>query len=70
MLKGQLFCNVMPCSFKKQNSVFHGGREGSLSSKKIIDWTGECMHACLELLLRRQSGDSNYLKKKKNERKV
>ena len=55
----------MPCSFKKLNSVFHGGREGSLSSKKIIDWTGECMHACLELLLRRQSGDSNYLKKKK-----
>lgn len=54
-----LLLNVMPCSFKKQNLYFMEGGKGPSLPRKI-DRTGECMHACLELLLRRQRGDGNY----------
>jgi hypothetical protein len=53
----------MSCLAALKSKILYFMEEGkgpSLLKKKKIDWTGECMHACLELLLRRQRGDSNY----------
>lgn len=51
----------MSCLAALKSKILYSMERGKGDSLlRKIDWTGECMYACLELLLRRQRGDSNY----------
>lgn len=57
--------SVMSClAALKAKFCISWRKEGSLSSKKIIDWTGECMHACLICFSEDKVVTSQLLKKR------